>query len=551
MVKKQVPWHWVFYMLVVCIAWPLLWSAPLVDEPVMVYTGWQVAQGKLLYRDVFEFVMPGTALLIAGTIKLLGGGLPIQLWLVLRGLNLLLWLVSMQVMEGFMETLALKPQWRWLYRLSMTNWLFASPMLLLQITHHLYSAHFAVWGVGCMGRYVGSSHKVDSGRPWVWLILSGLCFGLSSCFTQTLGVLVGGSVFLFLLWKLKIRKELPVYVLACVLPVFLVGLYFVFIGEWPVFIDSVLGFLLHSGYKELDSFPYQPLFFNVSTLLPNMCDVLASTVWFLKPVILAVLSCVLMQITLLVVGGLYAVWSLLRTGREEVQYQNLLALAALGFFVASLSSPSTYLFGFHSWFLVLLGLFGLARYVNKVEGFSACWLQNVLGSVLSLLFIVYILQLGTCLLNAQGEKERVVFSHGQSLPLIVEGNLQQALNKNRVTQWIFAENTPKNEPVSLFVFNSSPEFYLTLEAENPTKYRYLMPVLDPPRKQYTALRELQQKPPQWMIWDRASVLAKENDPRYRNIPRERLNLIPEFRQWVLGHYKRVFEAYPYVVYERR
>ncbi len=552
--NKQVPWHWIYYLLVVCIAFPLLWSAPLVDEPVMVYTGWQVAQGKLLYRDVFEFVMPGTAVLIAGVIKLLGGSLPITLWPVLRGLNLLLWLLSMQVMEGFMETLALKPQWRWLYRLSMTDWLLSSPLLLLQITHHLYSGFFAVCGVGCMGRYLGDKDKAQGGCPQGWLILSGLCFGLSSCFTQTLGVCVGGCLFLSLVFYTRLKRELLWYVGACLLPVLLVSGYFVVIGEFPVYFDSVVGFLLHSGYKELDSFPYQPLFFNVLPLLSNISYVITRCAWFLKPVIFAILASLVMQIAFLTLGGGYAVWSLLRSRREGVQNNSLLALSAIGFFVASLSSPTTYLFGFHSWFLVLLGMMFLSNLDRFLGRFSqkTAFLRGSHRVFSSILLMMFVVQLTVSKASQLVQSQKLKFSLQKSLPILTLGEFEFEVieNKNKVFSWIKLHSDPAR-PISLFVFNNSPEFYLTLEAENPTKYRYLMPIHDPPQQQRKALEQLQQKPPQWMIWDHASAMSKANDPRYRNISPERLKLVPEFRQWVLRHYRRVFEAYPYVVYERR
>ena len=114
------------WLLFIC--WPYFIKLPVQDESTFLYEGYQVALGKLPYRDFFDFILPGIFYLVAGLIKLFGVSM-----IVFRTAALLMVLgciaMTMQLARFFL------PRGGWI-TLGLLLWVFHLPAGL-ELQHHL------------------------------------------------------------------------------------------------------------------------------------------------------------------------------------------------------------------------------------------------------------------------------------------------------------------------------------------------------------------------------------------------------------------------------
>jgi hypothetical protein len=158
------------------------------DSLLYLAPGQRMYQGEMIYRDVFEFVTPGTALVNFWMFKLFG----LRLWIpdllaLLLGVGLV-WLgvvISRKLMSPF---LALLPS---------AVFLVSARGFLCDATHHWYSVLAAIAAVAVL------LEKRTAAR----IAAAGMLCGLSACFTQTSGVAVAVGFAVFLWWESRQRRE--------------------------------------------------------------------------------------------------------------------------------------------------------------------------------------------------------------------------------------------------------------------------------------------------------------------------------------------------------
>ncbi len=161
-----------------CISDSFLYLAP----------GQRMYQGEMIYKDFFEFVPPGTALVHLLLFKLFG----LRLWVpdslaLLLGLGLV-W-IGLVISRNLMRPgLALLPS---------SLFLVKARTFLCNPVHHWYSQLAGMAGIAVL---------MERRTP-ARIAAAGMFCGLSACFTQTRGVAVAMGIALFLGWEATRLRE--------------------------------------------------------------------------------------------------------------------------------------------------------------------------------------------------------------------------------------------------------------------------------------------------------------------------------------------------------
>jgi hypothetical protein len=158
------------------------------DSLLYLAPGQRMFQGELIYRDVFEFVTPGTALVNFFAFKIFG----LRPWIpdvlaLLLGIALV-WLgiaVSRKLMR---PTLALLPS---------AIFLVSARVFLYDPTHHLYSVLATIAAIAVLLER----------RTLFRISAAGLLCGLGASFTQTRGLAVVTGFAVFLWWESRWKEE--------------------------------------------------------------------------------------------------------------------------------------------------------------------------------------------------------------------------------------------------------------------------------------------------------------------------------------------------------
>jgi hypothetical protein len=158
------------------------------DNLLYLAPGQRMYQGEMIYRDFFEFVTPGTALVHFFLFKLFG----LRLWIpnllsLLLGLGLV-WLGVVIAKKLMRPSLALLPS---------AIFLVGVREFLCDPTHHWYSLLAATAAIAVL---------MERRTP-ARIAAAGFLCGLSACFTQSRGLAVAVGFGVFLWWESRRRQE--------------------------------------------------------------------------------------------------------------------------------------------------------------------------------------------------------------------------------------------------------------------------------------------------------------------------------------------------------
>jgi hypothetical protein len=214
-------------------------------------------QGEMIYRDFFEFVTPGTALVHFFLFKLFG----LRLWIhnllsLLLGLGLA-WLGVVIAKKLMRPSLALLPS---------AIFLVGVREFLCDPVHHWYSLLAAIAAIAVL---------MERRTP-ARIAASGFFCGLSACFTQTRGLAVALGFGVFLWWESRRRQEAWSELLkkeAWLVTSFLATLiavngYFIWKAGPARFLWCTVVFLLKYYPKEADWNTFQAFATNLPALVP-------------------------------------------------------------------------------------------------------------------------------------------------------------------------------------------------------------------------------------------------------------------------------------------
>jgi hypothetical protein len=147
-----------------------------------------VERGALIYRDVFEFVMPGTTLVDALIFKVFG----LRPWIP----NVLSMLLGLGLM-GISLAISRRVMHLRVAMLPGALFLVSSFSELLDPVHHFYSLLAAMSAVAVLMER----------RTITRIAVAGALCGLSSCFTQTRGLAACAGIVVFLWWESRQCRE--------------------------------------------------------------------------------------------------------------------------------------------------------------------------------------------------------------------------------------------------------------------------------------------------------------------------------------------------------
>jgi hypothetical protein len=158
------------------------------DNLLYLAPGQQMYEGRMIYRDVFEFLTPGTALVHFFLFKLFG----LRLWIpnllaLLLGLGLA-WLGVVIAKKLMHPSLALLPS---------AIFLVGVREFLCDPTHHWY----------CLLTTTAAIAVLMDRRTPARIAAAGFFCGLSACFTQTRGLAVTVGFGVYLWWESRRRQE--------------------------------------------------------------------------------------------------------------------------------------------------------------------------------------------------------------------------------------------------------------------------------------------------------------------------------------------------------
>ncbi len=156
--------------------------------PIFLLEAARMFEGQVIYRDFFEFTLPGTQLFYLLVFKLFG----MRAWIpnatlvgLGGGLALIGVLISKRLMSG---KLVILPS------LIFVSWIFASEP---DATHHWFSALAIMAALAVL---------IEIRSLWRVAAAGAFC-GLATVFTQSRGIMAVLGVCVFLLWEWRIRKQ--------------------------------------------------------------------------------------------------------------------------------------------------------------------------------------------------------------------------------------------------------------------------------------------------------------------------------------------------------
>jgi hypothetical protein len=169
-------------------AWPFVPIASGFDGPICLADAVRVARGEVMYRDFFQFITPGTALVFALMFKIFG----FHLWIP----NLVLMLLGAGT-AGVGVVIAKRTTRPGLAFLPSAIFLQDIHMSILEPAHHWFSLLAAAVAVLVL------IERRTSAR----VVAAGAFAGLAFCFTQARGLSVLVALGVFICWECRRRHE--------------------------------------------------------------------------------------------------------------------------------------------------------------------------------------------------------------------------------------------------------------------------------------------------------------------------------------------------------
>ena len=503
--------HWLLYLgwgllglWLLFICWPYFIKLPVQNESTFLYEGYLITLGKLPYRDFFDFILPGIFYLVAGLIKLFGVSM-VAFRLTALAMILGCIAITLHLARAFL------PRWGWI-TLGLLLWVFHLPTLM-ELQHHLCSAFTGMLALLCLWH----ATLQETGQRPKFTLLAGFLIGLTTLFTQTLGVTLGVALGAFLLvYRMQHEKQpfgrslllvLTNLTLPALLPIALTYGYFASQGALGNLWDSTFTYLARGNYAATTSHIY---FLDGWNRLFSYSKVLFRN----GPITLNLLFMILSGI-LPLVGLIWPPAHLLKKRWRHGQKDPSLSLtdwrllylwmAGIGFFLAIFSYPNTRMVLWHAWPLYLLAWVAI----------QGIWqhrptLQKTFGVVL-ILGILASLCLSTNtslnLLNAP----RVISYGTRESGLTSEASSDYIEASNQLLRLLHEQSPPGT---NLFVYNGAPELYFLTHRDNPTRYQILMAIYNTPEQIEEALRDLRRKKPTFILYNRLDELDFRFDQRF-------------------------------------
>ncbi len=453
------------------------------DEGTLLYGAVRVSSGQVPFRDFFEVMGPGSFYWLAAFFKLFGKNFlatRISLALTSFCIALLMYLLMRRLKTGY----------------------YAMPAVLLiaalfghcwpEISHHTDSTLFALLSFAALVCWI------ETNRPWL-LCLAGALTGMTTLFLQPKGVLLFIS-FLLLVALLRGKARL------------LSSLSWLTGGYVSVLVTVLLLYWRTGALPDL-------IYANVVWPLGNYSGVNAVPYG----------------------QGLGKYWALLKEGLDPV------CPLMIGAGVADLLTVPYLLIASLPAILIAFALFYRRRAFDRITlpywaAGTALWLSElhrkdmvhlIYGSPLLIILLLYFLarerhrlargalQL-ICIASFALGGFNLLLTHYASTKLVTQRGSFYTFGPDPVLDFL---NAHVKSGEDIFVYPYHPIYYFLSGAENPTRFSILLYHMNTDDQFHEAVRSLQEKGVQYVIWDRTSRLF-EGLPAYSAPSKDQLIIEP-------------------------
>jgi hypothetical protein len=543
-------------LMLIQLAGPVLsWPRP--DEGNYTLHALKITQGQLPYQDFYDFVTPGSMLIVALLIKLNGFSMVgIRLWVIIG------WLVQILLVYQ-MAKRHMPLVWLGLFVafLALTDARYPINQ------HHFWSGFAAVLAVFFAWKHLQQVYAGNV-KP-LYLVLSAVFSGVCLWTTQSLGVAITGALGLFSLlhcflhereekgisyrqvsnWQVLQRWArswgrywaLPLLLFhgGCVAILWMLGI-------WPEFVRDVIQWLAGGHYNKTTVLGYFPTFSGefVQTVKPLIDGVP-------MPFMLLFAFRIPIAIHLFLIG-LLPVLGILSTGyllpnrfvyrllQREDEELLLFWIAAVAMVIASMTYCTSMHLVSNGALAFLLGWLAMVRWITRrprleraaqmaVGGF--CFLVLLGGAIGSGIQLV----LGSWLPPFKNLPESLVYTETRTTaPQLLEviQLLDEAKAQNR----------------SVFIFKGTPSLYFPGDYQNATRFIWIVPVYTSKAQIAEILADLEKNRPLYIIDDQ-NYADITQDARFSQHPPEQLRL-PELEHYLKTHYVLQATHGQFLVYRR-
>jgi hypothetical protein len=536
-----------------------LFSWPHADEANYTWHALKIAQGYLPYRDFYDFVTPGSMLIVALFIKLNGFSMiGIRLWILMG------WLAEMALLYE-MSKQRMSKLWMGLFLAFL--WIADSRFTINQ--HHFWSGFAALVAVYFAWKHL---QTVYAGAPkGQFLVASAVFCAMCLWTTQSLGVAMTGALGVFGLLHcflhereekgISYRQVSNVEVLrrwgrswglywalptlgfhaACIVIL-------VMLGIWPEFLRDVVQWLAGGHYQKTSVLGY------FATFSQEVKEMLLPLINGVPLVYLPIFGFRVPQALNLFMIGLLPVIGILSTGyllpnrfvyrllQRDDEELLLFWISALGMIISSMTYCTSMHLVSNGSLAFLLGWLALVRWFAKRPR-----LERPMQIALAVFSVVLLVGF------AVGSAVQLVF--GAWLPrfpalpesLVYTDAVTPARNLLNVIQ-LFDE--AKAQGRTVFVFNASPSLYLPGDYRNATRFVWVYPLYTSENQIAEIVSDLDKKLPLNNVKDQvftSEVLSR--DDRFSRYPMTMFHM-PKLEAYLKAHYMLYTVEGQYLVYRR-
>ena len=469
------------------------------DEGIVLESAQRMAAGGRIYVDFFGYMSPGSYWLQALVFKLLG----VALW---TGRLIVILDFALQCALVYWLTAKLaasSASWRAATAVTITfaGFQVADPSFLTS-THRWDSATFALAGL-CL-----AVSALRDRRAWKWVVCGGALAAAAWC---TPSLLILAIVVMLWLAVSRERRNHLIPLLAGAATVGLAGIAALMsTGSLGAFFEQMAW--LRQNYSGVNVLPYGSIIGGYRALFEGSHGVLEMIVRLILIVCVA-LPAILPPLAILL-GGLTLWRGLRREESRELRDILLLLLPA----VAALAITA-----FPRADVMHLAFIAALPYV-LVGTALATLLPARPASWLSIVSILLATVFASNYVRGWRESSPVPSPAG-----ILQVARDQAPDVQRLMQQVHRGD-------SLFVYPYMPMQYFVTQANNPTRYSYLMPGMMTRSQETEALGELEARPPEWLMY---MQLSREELLRVFPNGTDRDWRFAELESWMQQNYRPV------------
>lgn len=515
---------------------PNFFKMPIDDENIYIYQGLLVSQGKIPYRDFFDFVTPGSFIINGLFIKLFG---PTMVGLRLLALFCLITCSAITVEIGKKHV----PK-SCLIILSTLFWFIHIP-ITMQVSHHLFSATFGMGSIYLLLNSLKVRSKTINTKKYI--VGGGVLCGLCLLCTQSLGgiLLAGLSGFLTLYFYFSkntsfiqsIKVTILLFILPALAPILLTGVWLLFNNALNDFWYSSVIWLFRGGYSETTSHWY----FGEGFL--KVVSPTASGDIYVAPFHELIKTLLHGWLPILgLVWGAQILWQQQKNNRTS-WYFACLWLSAFLFIGAALSYPTRILVAYHGWPAYLLGIMAVHNLVKK--NFIICKSIGIIFFILCLLWtkpLIY--RASQMILLPSYMSFGTVEKQLTPLPWDTKEKIEW---QNNIVTRIHEESKSKE---SFFVLNIEPQLYLLSDRHNPTRYQYLLHTYNTEKQILEAANDLKKALPLFIFDNNRDDIYFKYDRRFESLRHIDYQLKP-IDEIIRNHYNLVAEKGRLKLYQRK